>query len=142
MGHDRILPIFDVFDKVATGGYNFEMEINLKQAKDRLSELVEKASGGETIVVTVHGIGKAKIVPMTGERKRLKHPQRLLGAALSHAASRNDATQDVHDFHVKQFRCVQRGIGGLKAGHCVFACGRAKQQLDHDRGIEHDGRRV
>ena len=72
MGHDRILPIFDGFDKVATGGYNFEMEINLKQAKDRLSELVEKASAGETIVVTVHGKGKAKIVPMTGEVKKPK----------------------------------------------------------------------
>ena len=57
---------------MATGGYNLAMEINLKQAKDRLSELVEKASAGETIVVTVYGIGKAKIVPMTGEHKKPK----------------------------------------------------------------------
>ncbi len=46
------------------------MEINLKQAKDRLSELVEKASAGETIIVTVHGKGKAKLVPMSGKTKQ------------------------------------------------------------------------
>ena len=46
-------------------------EIGLFEAKNRLSELVERASGGEEIVVLKHGKPKARIVPIDDTRESL-----------------------------------------------------------------------
>lgn len=37
---------------------------SLRESKAHLSELVERASRGEEIVITVHGKAKARLVPM------------------------------------------------------------------------------
>ena len=41
-------------------------EVGLFEAKNKLSELVERASGGEEIVVLKHGKPKARIVAVDG----------------------------------------------------------------------------
>lgn len=46
------------------------MITNLKSAKARLSELVELASQGEEIVITVRGKARAKICAVTSESDR------------------------------------------------------------------------
>ena len=40
------------------------MQIPLSEAKPRLSELTERASGGEEFILTVHGKPKARLVPL------------------------------------------------------------------------------
>lgn len=40
------------------------MLISLRESKARLSELLTKASGGETVVITVRGKPAAKLVPI------------------------------------------------------------------------------
>lgn len=41
------------------------MITNLRKAKSGLSELVERASRGEEVVITVHGKAKAKLCPVS-----------------------------------------------------------------------------
>jgi prevent-host-death family protein len=48
---------------VATGGYIIEMNVSIKEAKDRLSELVRRAEAGETVVLTRHDEPVADLVP-------------------------------------------------------------------------------
>jgi prevent-host-death family protein len=48
---------------VATGGYNLSMYISIKDFKNQLSDLVHRAEGGETIIVTRHGKAVAEIGP-------------------------------------------------------------------------------
>jgi len=45
-------------------------QIGLFEAKNKLSELIERASGGEEIVVLKHGKPKARIVPMNDAASR------------------------------------------------------------------------
>lgn len=40
------------------------MQTTLREAKAKLSEMVEIASAGEEILITVHGKPKARLVPM------------------------------------------------------------------------------
>jgi antitoxin (DNA-binding transcriptional repressor) of toxin-antitoxin stability system len=42
-------------DEVATGGYFGSMNISIKEAKNRFSELVRRAEAGETVVITRDG---------------------------------------------------------------------------------------
>ncbi len=46
------------------------MQVNIYEAKTRLSELVEQARRGETIVIAKSGTPIAKLVPLTDEPKR------------------------------------------------------------------------
>jgi len=46
------------------------MTIGVFQAKQKLSELVERASKGEEIVITRRGKEKALLVPMPTERRK------------------------------------------------------------------------
>ncbi len=46
------------------------MQVNIYEAKTRLSELVEQASRGETIVIARAGTPVAKLVPLTDQPKR------------------------------------------------------------------------
>ena len=48
---------------VATGGYIERMNVSIKDAKDRLSELARLAEAGETVVLTRHGQPVADLVP-------------------------------------------------------------------------------
>lgn len=48
---------------VATGGYITGMNVSIKEAKDRLSELVRLAEAGETVVLTRHDQPVADLVP-------------------------------------------------------------------------------
>src|SRR5437879_11357283 len=53
-------------------------QINVRAAKDNLSNLLEEASRGNEIVITSDGIPKAKLVPMQTKRKRFKVNWELL----------------------------------------------------------------
>jgi len=53
-------------------------QINVRAAKDNLSNLLEEASRGNEIVITSDGIPKAKLVPMQIKRKRFKVNWELL----------------------------------------------------------------
>ena len=45
-------------------------QINLYEAKSKLSELVERALGGEDIVIAKSGKPKVRLVPVETKRKR------------------------------------------------------------------------
>ena len=47
------------------------MTTTLREAKARLSEMVKLASGGEEIVITVHGKETAKLVPVPKHSKKI-----------------------------------------------------------------------
>lgn len=49
----------------------------LHDAKNKLSELVDRAQGGETVIITRHGQQVAKIVPLSEEEK-IQYPQAFL----------------------------------------------------------------
>lgn len=49
------------------------MQVNIYEAKTRLSELVEQASRGETIVIAKAGTPLAKLVPLhEGPKQKIK----------------------------------------------------------------------
>ena len=49
------------------------MQVNLYEAKTRLSELVDQAGRGETIVIAKSGTPIAKLVPLNaGARRKIK----------------------------------------------------------------------
>lgn len=50
----------------AVGDYNGHMILNLRESKARLSELVESASRGEDILITVSGKIRARLTRATG----------------------------------------------------------------------------
>src|SRR5437762_10086992 len=54
------------------------LQINVRAAKDNLSNLLEEASRGNEIVITSDGIPKAKLVPVQMERKKFKVDWELL----------------------------------------------------------------
>lgn len=45
------------------------MQVNIYEAKTRLSQLVDAASRGETIVIAKSGMPMAKLVPLDGAAK-------------------------------------------------------------------------
>jgi len=46
------------------------MQVNIYEAKTRLSELVEQAGRGETVVIAKSGTPIAKLVPLSEQPKR------------------------------------------------------------------------
>jgi prevent-host-death family protein len=54
------------------------LQINVRAAKDNLSNLLEEASRGHEIIITSDGIPKAKLVPVQMKRKRFKVDWELL----------------------------------------------------------------
>lgn len=48
---------------MATGGYFDPMNVSIKEAKNRLSELVRRAEEGEAVILTRHGKAVAQIGP-------------------------------------------------------------------------------
>ena len=46
------------------------MQVNIYEAKTRLSELVEQAGRGETIIIAKSGTPIAKLVPLTDQPKQ------------------------------------------------------------------------
>jgi prevent-host-death family protein len=53
--------------------------VNLSEAKDQLSSLVERAASGEEIVIAKHGKPRAKLVPMpAAEKKQPRTPSNSL----------------------------------------------------------------
>ena len=53
--------------------------VNLYNAKTNLSKLVERAAGGEEIVIAKAGKPKAKLVPYEAPRKKRVSGKNLLG---------------------------------------------------------------
>lgn len=51
--------------------YSDYMTTTLREAKARLSEMVKRASRGEEVVITVHGKGTAKLVPLPKRTKKV-----------------------------------------------------------------------
>ncbi len=50
------------------------MQVNIYEAKTRLSELVEQASRGETVVIAKAGTPMAKLVPLShGPKRQIKY---------------------------------------------------------------------
>ena len=54
------------------------MVTNVRAAKARLSELLERAAAGEEIVITSDGRPKAKLVPVAAATKPFRVNRRLL----------------------------------------------------------------
>ena len=49
------------------------MQVNIYEAKTRLSELVDQASRGETVVIAKSGTPMAKLVPLShGPKRKIK----------------------------------------------------------------------
>ncbi len=49
------------------------MQVNIYEAKTRLSELVEQAHAGETVIIAKAGTPMAKLVPLSeGSRAKIK----------------------------------------------------------------------
>ena len=46
------------------------MQVNIYEAKTRLSELVDQASRGETVIIAKGGTPMAKLTPLSGGPKR------------------------------------------------------------------------
>lgn len=46
---------------MATGSYIVRMNVSIKEAKDKLSELVRRAEAGERVVITRHGKPAAEL---------------------------------------------------------------------------------
>ncbi len=53
--------------------------VNVAEAKAHLSELVERAAGGEEIVVARAGKPRAKLVPLGDANRRLRVPGKRVG---------------------------------------------------------------
>ena len=50
------------------------MQVNIYEAKTRLSELVDQASRGETVVIAKSGTPMAKLVPLShGPKRKIKY---------------------------------------------------------------------
>ena len=50
------------------------MQINIYEAKTRLSELVDQASRGETVIIAKSGTPMAKLVPLShGPKRKIKY---------------------------------------------------------------------
>ena len=54
------------------------LQINVRAAKDNLSNLLEEASRGNEIIITSDGVPKAKLGPVHMKRKRFKVNWELL----------------------------------------------------------------
>lgn len=66
---------------VVTCGYTNMMMANVRAAKAKLSELLERAAAGEEIVITSDGRPKAKLVGIQPVRARYRVNRRLLSVA-------------------------------------------------------------
>lgn len=53
--------------------------VNVAEAKAHLSELVERAAGGEEIIVARAGKPRAKLVPLDDVNRRLRVPGKRIG---------------------------------------------------------------
>lgn len=53
--------------------------VNVAEAKAHLSELVERAAGGEEIIVARAGKPRAKLVPLADESLKLRVPGKRVG---------------------------------------------------------------
>lgn len=51
------------------------MSMSVAEAKSQFSAVIDRASAGEEVTITRHGKAVAKIVPMRGERDRVKAQQ-------------------------------------------------------------------
>lgn len=51
-----------------------EVVVNIAAAKARLPELVERAAGGETIVLARHGKPRARLIALQDPRRQLRVP--------------------------------------------------------------------
>ena len=45
------------------------MDVNVREAKPRLADLIKRALNGEEIVITTRGVGDVKLVPVTPAHK-------------------------------------------------------------------------
>jgi prevent-host-death family protein len=63
---------------VVTGGYTDLMIANVRTAKARLSELLERAAAGEEVVITSDGKPKARLVAVVPGAKPFRVNRRLL----------------------------------------------------------------
>ena len=66
---------------VVTCSYTEPMLANVRAAKARLSELLERASAGEEIIITSDGRPKAKLVGIQPVRAHYRVNRRLLAVA-------------------------------------------------------------
>ena len=55
---------------VTTGGYLGAMNVSIKEAKNKLSSLLDQVERGAEVVITRRGRAIAKLVPFNGNRDR------------------------------------------------------------------------
>ncbi len=53
-------------------GYTEGMDVSIAEAKNRLSQLVRAAEGGEEVLITRNGRAVAQIVPAPAKRRKVK----------------------------------------------------------------------
>ena len=71
------------FRKLATCGYNTNMETGVRELKDNLSRYIRRIEAGERIVVTAHGRVVAELVPpAAGRRGRISQLDRLVASGV------------------------------------------------------------
>lgn len=73
-------------------------QVNLYEAKSKLSDLVERAAGGEDIVIAKNGTPRVRLVPVVG-RTEPRRPGAWKGKIVFHPGWENDLTED--------FECLQ-----------------------------------
>jgi prevent-host-death family protein len=56
-------------DVVATGSYHVEMEISVKEAKNKLTELLRRVEAGEAVTITRDGTPVADVVKHVPKKK-------------------------------------------------------------------------
>lgn len=69
------------YPKVATCGYNLNMETGIRELRDNLSRYIRRIEAGERVVVTAHGRVVAELVPPGGVRESHKSELDRLVAA-------------------------------------------------------------
>ncbi len=48
------------------------MDMNVREAKPRLAELIKRALNGEEIVITTQGVGDVRLTPVTSSEKFMR----------------------------------------------------------------------
>jgi len=70
------------------------MEINVKEARSKLSLLIDKAESGDEVIISRRGKKVAKLVPLTARKclpslKEFRASIRVAGEPMSHTVVRN-----------------------------------------------------
>jgi prevent-host-death family protein len=84
---------------VATGGYIANMNYNVKIAKDKLSELLDRVESGDRIVITRNGKPVADLVSHVPQKKKMAIDWEALAATKQRLGITKMANLDLEEFN-------------------------------------------